>query len=61
MAIHTSQSNHSIILTTLDLEVELLRELMSGKDNASKVDDSLETNHLVVCCDVGQLTSADRF
>ena len=29
---------------------------MSGKDNEAKVDDSLGTNHLVVCCDVGQLT-----
>ena len=25
---------------------------MSGKDNAVNVDDSLGTNHLVVCCDV---------
>ena len=25
---------------------------MSGKDNASKVDDSLGKNHLVKCCDV---------
>ena len=29
---------------------------MSGEDNAAKVDDSLGRNHLVVCCDVGQLT-----
>ena len=29
---------------------------MSGKDNAAMFDDSLGTNHLVVCCDVGQLT-----
>ena len=36
---------------------------MSGKDNASstKVDDSLETNHLVVYCDVGQLTFEAMF
>ena len=34
---------------------------MSGKDNAAKVDDSLATNHLVVCCDVGQLTFEARF
>ena len=27
---------------------------MPGKDNAAKVDDSLGTNHLVVCCDAGQ-------
>ena len=27
---------------------------MSGKDNAAKVDDSLGTNHSVVCCEVGQ-------
>ena len=33
---------------------------MSGKDNAAKVDDSLETNHLVMCCDVGQPTFEDR-
>ena len=24
---------------------------MSGKESAGKVDDSLWTNHLVVCCD----------
>ena len=42
-------------------EVELLRQLISGKDNAANVDDSLETNHLVVCCDVGQLTSEAGF
>ena len=29
---------------------------MSGKDNATKVDDYLGTNHLIPCCDVGQLT-----
>ena len=29
---------------------------MSAKDNAAKVDDSIGTNHLVVCRDVGQLT-----
>ena len=29
-----------------------MRQLMSGKDNAAKVDDSLGTNHLAVCCDV---------
>ena len=29
---------------------------MSGKDSAAKMDHSLGTNHLVVCCDVGQLT-----
>ena len=29
---------------------------MSGKDKVTKLDDSLGTNHLVVCCDVGQLT-----
>ena len=34
---------------------------MSGKNNAAKVDDSLVTNHLVVCCDVGQLTFDARF
>ena len=34
---------------------------MSGKDNAAKVDDCLETNHLVVCCNVGQLTFEARF
>ena len=34
---------------------------MSGKDNAAKVDDSVRTNHLVVCCDVGQLTFEARF
>ena len=28
---------------------------MSRKDNEAKLDDSLGTNHLVVCCDVGQL------
>ena len=38
-----------------------MRQLMSRKDNASKVDNSLETNHLVVCCDVGQLTFEARF
>ena len=36
--------------------MQLLRQLMSGKDNAAKIDDSLEKNHLLVCCDVGQLT-----
>ena len=34
---------------------------MSGKDNTVNVDDSLGTNHLVVCCDVGQLTFEARF
>ena len=34
---------------------------MSGKDNAAKVDDSLGTNHLVVSCDVEQLTFEARF
>ena len=34
----------------------ILRQVMSGKDNATKVDDALGTSHLVVCCDVGQLT-----
>ena len=34
---------------------------MSGKDNAAKVDDSFGTNHLVVCCDVGQLTFEAKF
>ena len=29
---------------------------MSGKDNAAQVDDSLGTNRLTVCCDVGLLT-----
>ena len=37
------------------VNVQLLRQLMSEKDNAAKVDDSLGTNHLVVGCDVGQL------
>ena len=36
--------------------VQLLRQLMSGKDNAAKADDSLRTNYLVVCYDLGQLT-----
>ena len=27
---------------------------MSGKDNAAKVGNSMGTNHLLVCCDVGQ-------
>ena len=34
---------------------------MSGKNNATKVDDSLGTNHLVVCCDIRQLTFEARF
>ena len=34
---------------------------MSGKDNEAKVDYSLGTNHLVVCCDVGQLTFEAKF
>ena len=34
---------------------------MSGKDNEAKVDDSLEKNRLVACCDVGQLTIYARF
>ena len=29
---------------------------MSGKDSAAKADDSLRTNHSVVCCDVIRLT-----
>ena len=32
-----------------------MRQLMSGKENAAKVDDFLGTSHLVVCCDIGQL------
>ena len=61
VVIHASKSNHSIILTTLNAEVQLLRQLMSGKDNRAKVDDSLETYHLAVGCDVGQLTFQARF
>ena len=34
---------------------------MSGKDNAANVDDSLATNHLVVYCDIGQLSFEARF
>ena len=34
---------------------------MSGRDNAVKVDDSLGTNHLVMCCDAGQLSFDARF
>ena len=34
---------------------------MSRKNNTAKVDDSLGTNHLVMCCDVGQLTFEARF
>ena len=34
---------------------------MSGKNSAAKVDDSLRTNHLVMCCDVEQLTFEARF
>ena len=34
---------------------------MSEKDNTAKADDSLGTNHLAVCCDVGQLTFEARF
>ena len=41
-------------------EILLLRNLMSGKDNTAKTDDSLRPNHLVVCCDVGQLTLEAR-
>ena len=39
----------------------MLRELMSRKDNAAKVNDSLGTNHLVVCCDIRKLTFEARF
>ena len=49
VAIHTSESNNSIIWTAFDVEVQLLRQLMSGKDNAAKVDDFMGTNNLVVC------------
>ena len=45
----------------MDHMVQLLRQPMSGKDIAAKVGDSLGTNHLVVCCDVGQLTFEARF
>ena len=34
---------------------------MSKKDNATKFDDSLGTNHLVVYCEVGQLTYETKF
>ena len=34
---------------------------MPGKDNATMLDDSLGTNHLVVCYDVGQLTFEATF
>ena len=34
---------------------------MSGKDNTAKADDSLGTDYLVVCCDVGQVTFDARF
>ena len=34
---------------------------MFAKDNAAKANDSLGTDHLVVCCDIGQLTFEDRF
>ena len=34
---------------------------MPGKNNATKVDDPLGTNHFVVNCDLGQLTFEARF
>ena len=34
---------------------------MSGKENVAWVDDSLRTNHLAVCCDLGLLTFGVRF
>ena len=34
---------------------------ISRKNNEAKVDGSLGTNHLVVCCDVGQITFEARF
>ena len=37
-----------------------IAETMSGKDNVAKVVDSLGTNYLVVCCDIGQLTFEAR-
>ena len=46
---------------TLDPEMQLLRQLISAKDDVAKVDDYLGTNPLVVCCDVGQLTFEARF
>ena len=39
----------------------MLRQLTSGKDNAATVHDSLGTDHLVVCCDVGQQTFEAMF
>ena len=39
MAIRTSQPNHSIISTTLNAWVQFMRQLMSGNENAAKVDD----------------------
>ena len=41
--------------------MQLLRQFISGKDNAAKVDDPLGTTHLAVCCKVGQLTFEARF
>ena len=38
-----------------------MRQLISGKDNEAKIDDSLGTNHLVVCYNVEQLTFEGRF
>ena len=49
------------IKCTLNVEVQLMRQLVFGKDNAAKVDDSLGINHLAVCCDGGQLTFDARF
>ena len=40
---------------------KLLRQLISGKDNEAKVDDSLGTNHLVAFCDVEQVPFEARF
>ena len=48
-------SYHSILWTTLNAEVQLLSQLMSGKDSAAKIDDSFGKHHLVVCCD-GSIT-----
>ena len=49
------------VIAALDAEMQLLRQLISGKDNKVKVDNSLGTNHLVVWCYVWQLTFKDSF
>ena len=47
---------HFIVVMIANVHISLEIFSFHWNDNLAKVDDSLRTNHLLVCCDGGQLT-----